>query len=499
MGTCMCYDGQFIQNYIHYQPPNSPYDPNHAIGIIGWDDNKVTQAPEDGAWLCKNSWGSSWGYGGYFWISYYDKHCCQHPEMGAISFQDVEYEPYDDIYYHDYHGWRDTLEECTEAFNAFTLEYDELLKAVSFFTAEDDVTYTVKIYDRFEGGDLLDELSSESGTIDYEGFHTVDLDTPVGFTEDDDFYIYLYLSSGGHPFDRTSDVPVLLGSKSRVIVKSAANPEESYYLSGSTWEDLYDYDFSNPSWDETANFCIKGLCDEWTPTDPDLDCNGNLFWTNVHPGSIVTGSFTVENVGGSFSRLNWEITEWPQWGKWTIIPLEGFNLIPENGEFTVEVEVEAPDVEDEMFTGVVKVVNKNDANDYDIIEVSLSTLKPDIPSINGPTRGNPGKEYDFIFKSVDPDGDDLYYYIEWGDGQIEEWIGPHASNVDVIVSHKWSEKDTYTIRAKVKDDCDMESDWGELTVAMPRSKTVNTPFLKFLENYPDLFPILRILLQIFGL
>ena len=380
IGTAFCVDGSFWGDlggyYAHYQPPGTTLLPNHAVAIVGWDDSKVTQAPNPGAWLVKNSWGADWPYGiggGYFWISYYDKWCGQEPQMGAVSFQDVEYEPFEHIYYHDYHGWRDTITEVSEAFNAFTSTGDDTMVAVSFFTAADDVDYEVIVYDDFTGGQLENEITSESGTIEYLGYHTIDLPSGVTLTEGEDFFIYVSLSSGGHPIDRTSDVPVLLGGSSRTIVNSDANPEESYYLDGSTWKDLYDYSFSDPDWDESANFCIKALIGEYEEKFPDLECEGELIITNAKPGGIVRGSFMVENVGDSYSMLDWDIASTPEWGDFLIDPDGGDNLKPEDGKIEVKVTITAPE-EKGKFTGEIRVENRNDPdNDYEIIEVLVNT------------------------------------------------------------------------------------------------------------------------------
>jgi C1A family cysteine protease len=258
VGTAIAWNKNFYSEMRNtfYQSPTNHLAPNHAVTIVGWDDEKQTQAPEKGAWLVKNSWGTEWGDDGFFWISYYDKTSTKEPQMGAVSFLNVEPMHYDEIYYHDYHGWRDTKANASEAFNAFVAKGGrtgkESLKAVSFYTAADHVHYTVKVYGKFDGTELSEVLAESEGQIVHQGHHTLDLPQAVELTAGQHFYVYLKVSAGGQAFDRTSEVPVLLGSSEKVVVESTANPGESFYLSGSKWVDLT-HD------NKTANFCMKGL------------------------------------------------------------------------------------------------------------------------------------------------------------------------------------------------------------------------------------------------
>jgi C1A family cysteine protease len=374
IGTCMCYSSSFItDSYTHYQPPSSEVMPNHAIGIVGWDDTKETQAPEPGAWLCKNSWGSSWGHDGYFWISYHDKWAGHHPEMGAVSYQQVQPMPYKTIYAHDYHGWRDTMERASDAFNAFTARENMLLESAGFYTAADSEAYTLTVYDRFTDGELHDELATARGTIEHTGYHTIDIE-PVAFTEGDDFYLQLSLSRGGHPYDRTSEVPVLLGVQSDgATVTSSAGTGQSYFRTGQRWLDLT---YLTPS----ANFCIRGLGNPWTPTAADLACNGSLSWSEVQPGTEVTGRFTVKNVGDDLSSLNWEIAEQPGWGTWTFTA-EDHQYVKPGHPATVEVSVEVPDQENASFNGSLTLVNTRDGSDTATIPISVATPKTTLPPL----------------------------------------------------------------------------------------------------------------------
>ena len=365
MATCICYTSSFLDttDYTFYQPPTSNFEPNHGIAIVGWDDNKTTQAPRPGAWLCKNSWGNHWGLHGYFWISYYDKWCGHHPEMGAVSFKNVERMKYSYVYYHDYHGWRDTM-NCSEAFNAFIASDNISVEVVSFYTAADNVDYTIAIYDRFEHERLEDILTKQEGSIANVGFHTVDLQQPVAFPKGDDFYIYLKLSRGGQPIDRTSTVRALLGGDDPITVISSANPGESYYYDEG-WHDLYQYN-------NTANFCIKGLGNSWIPTNPKLQCYGNFTFVKVKPGSTITKNITIMNVGEELSSLDWKIVEWPSWGNWSFSMMNGTKL-KEGHCMNVTVTIKVPNEKEQNFSGGIKIINGNNESNYCIIKVSVAT------------------------------------------------------------------------------------------------------------------------------
>jgi hypothetical protein len=54
-------------DYFHYKISPQNYL-NHAILIVGWKDDP--SIGRGGYWICKNSWGTTWGYDGFFNIEY---------------------------------------------------------------------------------------------------------------------------------------------------------------------------------------------------------------------------------------------------------------------------------------------------------------------------------------------------------------------------------------------------------------------------------------------
>ncbi|UCF12300.1 MAG: PQQ-like beta-propeller repeat protein [Thermoplasmatales archaeon] len=125
-----------------------------------------------------------------------------------------------------------------------------------------------------------------------------------------------------------------------------------------------------------------------------------------------------------------------------------------------------------------------------------SNSPPEAPSISGTINGAVGEEYWYRFRAVDPDNNPVSYYVDWGDG-TSGWVGTRASDEVCYFSHEWTEKGTYNISAKVKDTLGEVSPWGYLEVTMPMNQQTTSSswwFMRFLQNHPRMFPILRQLL-----
>jgi outer membrane protein assembly factor BamB len=115
----------------------------------------------------------------------------------------------------------------------------------------------------------------------------------------------------------------------------------------------------------------------------------------------------------------------------------------------------------------------------------LDPNAPSAPQIKGKTKIIPRINYKYTFKSTSLLGNDLYYWINWGDKALEEWIGPIASGEEITVSHRWDYKGTYIIRARVKDSDNLWGPWGEFKINMPKSIAVNfnSLLLKLLDKF----------------
>ena len=102
-------------------------------------------------------------------------------------------------------------------------------------------------------------------------------------------------------------------------------------------------------------------------------------------------------------------------------------------------------------------------NDYLFgYEVSLTNGPPAIPSIpDGPDNGATGVDYTFTTSTTDPEGEDVYYKFDWGDGTISNWFGPFGSGATGDGSYIWTTAGIFEVRVKAKDVNGGESDWSD--------------------------------------
>ncbi|MGN0599648.1 MAG: lectin like domain-containing protein [Oscillospiraceae bacterium] len=251
----------FIATYsgITSSTSKSSLPTNHAVTVIGWDDsyskdnfycdsstykivnttfNAADLRPKnDGAWLCRNSWGENFGDGGYFYMSY------EEPELrGIYSYELTSADTYGDKIYQNFGVYSNlgyTYNNGYSIANIFTAEADEEIPAVSFFSYDNNVDYTVSVYTGVSASAPMSGTlaATISGTIEHGGYHTIDLPSSVSVGNGEKFSVVLNTSDTKlltDTYNKGSGISFRSGTKS---------PSSSSYF-----YDTYSYGF---------NVCLK--------------------------------------------------------------------------------------------------------------------------------------------------------------------------------------------------------------------------------------------------
>ena len=150
---------------------NSKNNGNHYVTLVGWNDtfsksNFKTTPPGDGAWICKNSWGTDWGDEGYFYLSYYDKSL----QVPAVGFMFENVEPYEMLHQNELNGADDYNTDYDTYGHLFTSQNGDIIAAVGTYFEKANAPYTISVY-------INDYLAyTQKGSSDHAGYNTIKLD-----------------------------------------------------------------------------------------------------------------------------------------------------------------------------------------------------------------------------------------------------------------------------------------------------------------------------------
>jgi len=274
-------------NFSYYY--NGGTTSNHAIAIVGWDDNYSrnnfnTTPAVDGAFIIRNSWGSGWGQSGYFYISYYDtvigsKNAVFVNAESTTNYARVyQYDPLGHIGNYGYES------SATAWFsNIFTAETSgESIKAVSFYVNMPNSTYDIYVYKNVTGTPTSGNLatSQTNVSITQPGYHTVTLDTSVPITNGENFSVVVKATTLGYNYP----IPIEYAQSSYSSL-ATASPGQSYISSnGVSWTDI------TTACSATTNVCLKAF----TITTP------TQYTLTVTKAGTGTG-----NINATGCTLNW--------------------------------------------------------------------------------------------------------------------------------------------------------------------------------------------------
>lgn len=199
-------DGSYNDTYKSVYNDNK--SGNHYVTLVGWNDTfskdhftKKT-VPGDGAWICKNSWGTGWGDDGYFYLSYFDKSLV---DSDAVGFVIKNNESYEKLYQLETGGMSSFEKDYNEYENVFVSEGGDIIAAVGSYFEKADSAYTVSIYLK---GNLV---YTQSGVVSHRGYNTIKLDKRIAVEDGAVFSVRI----------KSTSVPVLTDTRQQLYTNNS--------------------------------------------------------------------------------------------------------------------------------------------------------------------------------------------------------------------------------------------------------------------------------------
>jgi hypothetical protein len=103
------------------------------------------------------------------------------------------------------------------------------------------------------------------------------------------------------------------------------------------------------------------------------------------------------------------------------------------------------------------------SQDYALVVYNgLEDLPYEPPSKpSGPDTGTRNVPYCFTSSATEPEGEDIFFLFNWGDGTSSGWLGPYCSGSTVTASHSWDTLGEYEIKVRIRDVDNNQSGWSE--------------------------------------
>ena len=302
LATSVYFNNAYVNGKYYYY--NGSELSNHAVAIVGWDDNvEVTsfnnRATRKGAWIVKNSYGTSVGDGGYYYISYDDVNIC----TDAAGFYNASLDMSDEAYYYDDLGVNTILESPNNVnylANYFTKKTsgEETIDKVTFATAIAGMDYTVYYADNINGN-LENWQELASGTTNHVGYMSVDIDKDIKIS--DSYGIIVKFET-----DDTID--------DNFYVAIEGLTEDNFYSSYEITNNVSRISFDGKDWmalemdlggDLGINVATQFGIRLYTSVSEDTSSNNNQnnVNNNTTPEINDSGNITVTNPNGSLSDI----------------------------------------------------------------------------------------------------------------------------------------------------------------------------------------------------